>query len=116
MSNNAVYYTIIAYIILIIILFMSKPEFMYDHKNNKFKEFGFEDDAKTIFSLHVVSIVSAILLYIIIINFCDNNKEKQNQNMMTGGYVYYPMMNQQNNIPMNQMGFFMPQNLIKQNQ
>ena len=54
--------TIIFYIIIIITIFILKPEIMYSKKNNKFKSFGFGKD-ETLFSLSSVGIFSSIILY-----------------------------------------------------
>jgi hypothetical protein len=55
---------IIVYIIIIIIISITKPIFVYDHVNKKFRDFGFGND-KTILSLPFLSLFLAIFLYLI---------------------------------------------------
>lgn len=55
---------IIIYIILILIIIIIKPQFLYDHKNNKFKEFGCAED-QTYFPLRLVGILASIIIYYI---------------------------------------------------
>lgn len=107
-NTNTVYYAIITYIIIIIFLFTTKPLFMYDHKNKKFKEFGFDDaNKKTIFSLEIVLIISAILLYIFFSNICENKKQSIDQiQQMQGGFIYCPL--NMPNLNTGQFGLIMP--------
>ena len=56
--------TIVFYIILIIGIIITKPKFMYCHKSNKFKPFGYGEN-KTILPFSIVSISGGIIFYII---------------------------------------------------
>ena len=57
-----VYNASLIYILLVVCLVMIKPDSIYDHSNKKFKEFG-SDRNKTILTLPIVSISSAIIIY-----------------------------------------------------
>ena len=61
--SNRLYNSIKIYIILIIIIILIRPHFLYDRKNNKFKSFGTKRN-ETIFSLPIISILLAISIYI----------------------------------------------------
>ena len=56
------YNTLIIYIIIVTMLIIIKPEFMYCHDTNEFRTFGY-DDGKTLLPFSVVSIASGIFLY-----------------------------------------------------
>lgn len=56
--------TIVFYIILIISLIITRPQFMYCRRNNKFKQFGY-GEGKTILPFSIVSISGGIILYMI---------------------------------------------------
>ena len=62
--SNTLYNSIIVYIIIIIIFIIKKPEFIYCHKTKKFKSFGC-NDGQTVLSLPILSIISAIIIYMI---------------------------------------------------
>ena len=100
--NNMSFYAIITYIIIIISIYLVKPDEVYDHKKNKFKEFGLEND-KTILAIPVIAVVLAILIYILFsICFIQTDVSQptlpQFDNQHTGGYLqppinyYYPQM------------------------
>lgn len=77
-SNSSLYNSIIAYIIFVIIIVHVKPVWLYDHKKNKFKEFG-KNNGQTFMSLHITCVIASIVIYLIfcIIEFikvnCNNN-------------------------------------------
>jgi hypothetical protein len=62
--TTPVYNTVIFYIMIICILLIIKPNFMYDYENDQFKSFG-TSEGKTMFAFSSVSIAVAILLYLI---------------------------------------------------
>ncbi len=62
--TTPIYNTVIFYIMIICIILIIKPSFMYDEKTNKFKSFG-TGEGQTIFSFPCISISIAILLYLI---------------------------------------------------
>ena len=55
---------IIIYIILMTILIIIKPDFLYDHQNNKFREFG-DGPGQTYFTILVTGIFASIIIYYI---------------------------------------------------
>ncbi len=62
--STPVYNTIIFYILIICILLILKPQFMYCEETDKFKHFGLSEN-QTIFSFPLIAIGSGIILYII---------------------------------------------------
>jgi hypothetical protein len=66
--ESPVYNAIIFYILIICVIIITKPEFMYCIKSNKFKSFGF-GDGQTLLSFPVISIGSGIVLYIFFLFF-----------------------------------------------
>ncbi len=102
MINNYVLYGIIIYVTIIAMLIIIKPDFLYDHVNSKFKEFGNKKN-NTIFTIGIVSILLAVAIGIIFSLF--QNKEpvldidkKQNQPQINYQYVPIPMYSQIPNI------------------
>lgn len=75
-KNNYIFYAIIIYIIIISLLIIIKPNFIYDHDNLKFKKFGHSKD-KTLFSIGILAIVLAIIVIII---FSFGGKEEKIDN------------------------------------
>ena len=63
--NSRVIYSIVFYILLMILIIVSKPSIMFT-KSNEVKEFGISDE-KTMFSLGVFTVVIAIISFYI---FC----------------------------------------------
>ena len=63
-SNNPLYNSLKVYIIIIVLLIYLKPPFLYDKKQKQFKSFGLDKNS-TILSLPILSIILAILIYII---------------------------------------------------
>lgn len=75
-SNNLLN-AIILYICIIILIIYTKPKFLYD-KTNKFKQFGFNDDNKTIITFHMLSILIAILSYLLVVYINNVSQLKKN--------------------------------------
>ena len=61
---NSLQNTIIIYIIIILALVIIKPNFVYCHKTKKFKPFGC-NEGQTFLSLQIISVASAVLVYMI---------------------------------------------------
>lgn len=61
--NTPVYNTIIFYIMIVSIILITKPNFMYCQKTKRFKSFGCGEDG-TVWSFPLVSIGSGIALYL----------------------------------------------------
>jgi len=63
--TSPVYNSIMFYIIIICLVLLIKPNFMYCKKLNKFKDFGVSSKNKTLLTFPVFTIIVAILLYMI---------------------------------------------------
>lgn len=61
---SALINTIIIYILLICIIVLIKPEFIYSYDKNEFKQFGCRED-QTLFTLPIVGLSLAFILYFI---------------------------------------------------
>lgn len=66
-AENPVYNTIIVFIVVILIIFIIKPDFTYDNEKKRFKKFGFAKN-KTLFPIYIIAFIMAILLYIFFYN------------------------------------------------
>ncbi len=66
MEINNLYYGILLYIIIVAMLVFAKPDFIYDHKKSKYKEYGTTEN-KTIFTLPIIAVLLAILIAIVIV-------------------------------------------------
>ena len=64
MNNNITYYAIISYVIIIILLFILKPDLIYDKDTQRFKEFGM-GESKSLLTFPILAIIIAILIYLI---------------------------------------------------
>jgi predicted PurR-regulated permease PerM len=79
--DNPVYNTILIFTIIILILYITKPNTIYDYDRKEFRQFG-TTKGKTLMPIYIIAIVIAILLYIIFYylssNFLDKTKNKTN--------------------------------------
>ena len=73
MKNNITKYAIIVYIIVIIFLYLFRPNIIYNQETKQFRDFGFERD-QSILALPILAIILAILIYIIFSLFANNNQ------------------------------------------
>ena len=64
--DKILYTSIIIYVTMMILIIITKPYFLYDNKNKKFKSFGINND-ETIISIPVLSLMSCVLIYFIVI-------------------------------------------------
>ena len=62
--DNPVYNTIIVFSIIMIILYIIKPNVIYDNKKNEFRQFG-TTNGKTLLPIYVIGILLAIILYVL---------------------------------------------------
>lgn len=110
-QSSLIYYAILLYIFIILSLYLYKPDVIYCHKKKLFKEFGFENN-KTPFSLPIIAIVMAILIYMILSQFATSDKQiKENSNKM----IPVMMQSQQYNpkiVYVPQSAIYQPQNNI----
>lgn len=61
-----VFNTIIFYILIVCLILIVKPKFMYCHKSNRFRQFGF-GKGQTLLAFPSVCVGSGILLYLFFI-------------------------------------------------
>lgn len=61
-SCHPVFNSIIVYIIFVVAIVIIKPNFLYNHQNNRFREFG-NGPEQTYMTLFVVSILASVLIY-----------------------------------------------------
>jgi len=110
MANNNLYYGIVLYIIIVSILVLTKPSFIYNKQTNKYKEFGNSED-KTLFTLPVISIMSAVFIAIVMImlsNNSNNSSNKHNLNSQIGSALQQSQHPQQPNVQYVPMQYFQP--------
>jgi hypothetical protein len=105
-SSNPLYNSLKIYIIIIIGLIYFKPEFIYDKKTKKFKQFGI-NKGNTIFSLPVLSILLAVVLYILFL-WIDKLNNLSNINTQLIMQLNNQMNNQMNNQLNNQFNKILP--------
>jgi len=75
--SNPLFDSIKFYILVMLILIFIKPEFMYSKKNKKYKKLGYKKN-QTLFTMPILSILIAIIIYIfvLLIHKLNSNKEK----------------------------------------
>ena len=71
--QNSLFNSILIYLIIIFLVIYNKPNFIYDKKRKKFKEFGLESD-KSIIPLPILSIIIAVVTYVIFFYIEQNAK------------------------------------------
>jgi len=98
-SKNYVAIAVIIYIIMIIFVVISKPDFIYDNKKMKFREFG-KDKDKTLFSIGFVTIALALIIAVLFsfVGTTEEIKEKINYQ-----YIPVPVQFMPNMQPMTHM-------------
>lgn len=74
-NSTPLYNTLLIYAILIIVILIIKPSFMYDSEEGKFKSFGLNNN-ETIFSFGFVVIGGAIIIYLIFLMLWTSGLEK----------------------------------------
>ncbi len=62
--KSAVYNTIVFYVLIICVILITKPSFMFCNKTQRFKPFGL-GNKQTLFSFPVVSMATGVTLYMI---------------------------------------------------
>lgn len=78
-GSSPVYNTIIFYILIVSLLLIIKPGFMYCSNTKRFKSFGFGEN-KTLFCFPLICIACVIILYFLFLlidifnNYLDSNK------------------------------------------
>ena len=64
--DEALYTSIITYILAMIIIVVIKPKFLYDKEKQKFKSFGTDKD-ETVFAMPVMSVISCVIIYFLVV-------------------------------------------------
>lgn len=101
MEINNLYYGILLYIIIVASLVLCKPNFVYDHKKGKYKEYGTSGN-KTIFTLPVTAVLLAILIAIIVVVTTKKEPVQQQSNQY---HQYQPCQ------PYQQYQLYQPSNI-----
>lgn len=80
--DNPVYNTIIVFSIIMILLYLTKPDVLYDNDKKEFRQFG-TMNGKTLLPIYVVGILLAIILYVffhyLAIRYKESNKSIDNK-------------------------------------
>lgn len=131
--ENPVHNTIIVFSIIMILLYLTKPEVLYDNEKKEFRQFG-TTDGKTLLPIYVVGILLAIILYVFFHYLSLRYKDSKPTNSPTKSYekiivhdhheegygskkedeYRYLMQQQQIHQLQNQLNQFMQQQLITQ--
>ena len=61
--DNPVYNTMIVFSIIMILVYMTKPDVIYDNEKHEFRQFG-TTDGKTLLPIYIVGILLATILYV----------------------------------------------------
>ena len=80
--DNPVYNTIIVFSIIMILLYLIKPDLIYDDTKKEFRQFG-TTDGKTLLPIHVIGILLAIILYVFFNNLLNNKSSDKKKNNST---------------------------------
>lgn len=114
--NNPAVSAIILFIVFTVIIIITKPSFIYDYRNKKFKDFGF-GKYKTIMPLPILCIFVGIFSYGVFYYF-SSPIQKAGSQYTTPQYfpqqlLRYPYP--QKNIPVSYQGYYNPQQFISAN-
>jgi hypothetical protein len=74
-SEYPLYNTIIVFIIIILFIYLKKPDIVYDDEKKEFRQLEIDKDIK-IGSMHILAIIMAIFSYGIFYQFFGSTKEK----------------------------------------
>ena len=77
------------------LLILTKPEFIYDNEQKKYRQFG-RENGKTIFTLPIIAIFTAVIIAILFNN--TKNKEKPKKSKKMYKYIYIPVETIKQNI------------------
>ena len=61
--DNPVYNTIFVFSIIMLLVYIIKPDVVYNNERNEFRQFG-TTDGKTLLPIYVIGILMAIILYV----------------------------------------------------
>ena len=74
--ENHVHCSVLLFVIIMLGIYVIKPNFIYDKDRNEFKQFGI-DKGKTVLPIYIIGIIVAVLSYIII-KFASNTSQRKN--------------------------------------
>src|SRR5579872_2057151 len=80
--DNPVYNTIIVFSIIMLLLYIIKPDVIYNNEKKEFRQFG-TTDGKTLLPIHVVGILLAIILYVFFYYLAQRSKDQKNENELS---------------------------------
>ena len=92
--DNPVYNTIVVFSTIMLILYITKPDVVYDNKKNEFRQFG-TTSGKTLLPIYVIGILLAIILYVFFHYLSIKNNPKDNK--LRSKYITKHVMNKRNN-------------------
>ena len=75
--DNPVYNTVIVFSIIMLLLYITKPDVIYDNEKKEFRQFG-TTDGKTLLPIYVIGILLAIVLYVFFHYVSQKNITKDN--------------------------------------
>jgi len=91
-------YSIILYTIIILILILIKPDFLYDHNNKQYKKFGRNKNSnETFFTLPVISIISALIIFLFV-RLISKTKHEFDYVKIPVNYLQTPKLFQHNSL------------------
>ena len=102
LSTSPLYNTIIVFVAIIFILYITKPNIIYDKVKGEFRQFGIED-GKCLMPIYVISALLAIILYILF-NYLAKKDTTVNTNTNDISLLKHQLevMNQINQFQLNQ--------------
>ena len=83
--DNPVYNTVIVFSIIMILVYILKPDIIYDSNKNEFRQFG-TTNGKTLMPIYVIGILMAILLYIFFYYLSTYNKITETRDIINNVY------------------------------
>lgn len=75
--DNPVYNTIIVFSVIMILLYITKPDVVYDHEKHQFRQFG-TTNGKTLLPIYVIGILMAVILYVFFYHLSLRNIDNTN--------------------------------------
>ena len=64
--SNPLFDSVKLYILVMLILILIKPKFLYSKKNKKYKKFGYKKN-QTLYTLPILSVIIAVIIYIFVL-------------------------------------------------
>jgi lipopolysaccharide export LptBFGC system permease protein LptF len=105
-----------------LLLYIIKPDVVYDHKYNQFRQFG-TTNGKTLLPIYVIGILLSIILYVFFHNLATSNKSSDNllnhslnhsMNHSSDNKITQSMLQTENLSSLDQYKYYMQQNQIQQ--